>query len=262
MKITLRDLCVVIDGQSLLDQVNLDIQPGTLTAVVGPNGAGKSTLLRTLYGRVRPSRGTIQIGDHDLADLRPRQAARLRAVVPQHHGLAVAQTAAEVVLTGRYSHSGARPRVQDRQVAQRALERVGGDHLSRRMFRTLSGGERQRVLIARALSQEAPVILLDEPTNHLDPQASHDVLGLLRTLDGTRIVVLHDLNHALTHADSVVVLAGGRVEIHGAPHRALSRETLAAVFDVRSQVIQNPLTGSPHLVTAAQSPLDDERPLR
>jgi iron complex transport system ATP-binding protein len=136
-------------------------------------------------------------------------------------------------------------------VITRALRQTGAESLARRMFSTLSGGERQRVLLARALAQEASVLLLDEPTNHLDPRAQLDLLDLLGTLELTRIAVLHDLDHALAYADTAAVLHSGRLVASGPPREIFTDELTTAVFGVRSQLMEHPLTGRPHLLTAA-----------
>lgn len=250
MSVRLHGVRVELDARAVLDEVDLDFAAGRLTAVVGPNGSGKTTLLRTIYGRHRPSRGRVTIGGHDVARLSAKEAARLRSVVTQHQGTAEGMTALDVVLTGRFAHSGSRPRPGDLETARTALARIGAESLAGLQFTRLSGGERQRVLLARALAQQAPVLLLDEPTNHLDPRAEHDLLALLSSLQGTRIVVLHDLDLALGHADRVVVVAGGRVVTHGPPGAALDADVVERVFGVRSTVIAHPLTGRPLLVTA------------
>lgn len=250
MSVRLSGVRVELGGRAVLPDLDLELAEGRLTAVVGPNGSGKSTMLRTIYGRHRPVRGTVTIAGHDVAGLPARRAARLRAVVTQHQGVAEGMSAREVVLTGRYAHSGSRPQHADFMIADASLEQVQADHLAAQPFSRLSGGERQRVLLARALAQRAPVLLLDEPTNHLDPRAGHALLGALRSLPGTRVVVLHDLDLALAYADRVVVLADGQVRRHARPGEALDADLVESVFGLRSQVIAHPITGLPHLVTA------------
>ncbi|MEU5846207.1 ABC transporter ATP-binding protein [Saccharopolyspora shandongensis] len=252
MRIDLESVTIRLGGDPIVQEVDLSVPDGAFLAIVGPNGSGKTTLLRAIYQAVRPTGGAIMIGGRDVRAVSPREAARFRAVVPQFQDTGIGFTAEEVVSTGRPAHVPwwATERATDRDVITRALRQTGADTLARRMFSTLSGGERQRVLLARALAQEASTLLLDEPTNHLDPRAQLDFLELLGTLDMTRVAVLHDLDHALAYADAVAVLHSGRLVASGPPQEILTDELTTTVFGVRSQLMQHPLTGRPHLLTA------------
>lgn len=252
MKIELDRLTITMSGRPFIADLSLDIRDGSFVAVVGPNGSGKSTLLRAMYRAIRPDSGRVLIGGTDVAALRPRDAALLRAVVTQHQTGNESLLVRDVVATGRHAHQrwlSAESSV-DREWIRASLERCGAGHLHDRRYATLSGGERQRVLLARALSQDAQVLLLDEPTNHLDVAAQHDLLGLLDAVPLTRVVVLHDLTHAIAHADAIVVVEGGRIRAVGDPVAVLTDDLTRDVFGCRSTVIANPLTGRPHLITA------------
>ena len=259
MRVDLQAVSIRLGSDPIVHEVDLSVPDGAFLAIVGPNGSGKTTLLRAIYQAVRPCGGAVLIGGREVRAVPPREAARLRAVVPQFQDTGIGLTAEEVVSTGRHSHLRwwATERTTDRDVITQALHRTGADLFAGRMFSTLSGGERQRVLLARALAQEASTLLLDEPTNHLDPRAQLDLLDLLGTLDLTRIAVLHDLDHALAYADVVAVLHAGRLVASGPPSEVLTDELTTTVFGVQSQLMQHPLTGRPHLLTA---PLIDERP--
>jgi iron complex transport system ATP-binding protein len=252
MRIDLDSVTVRLGAAAIVHDVGLTVPDGAFLAIVGPNGSGKTTLLRAIYQAVRPAGGTVLIGGRDVTAVPPREAARLRAVVPQFQDAGIGLTAEEVVSTGRHAHRPwwATERTTDRDVVTRALRQTGADVLARRVFSTLSGGERQRVLLARALAQEASTLLLDEPTNHLDPRAQLDLLELLGSLELTRVAVLHDLDHALAYADRVAVLHAGRLVAAGPPQEILTDELTTTVFGVRSQLMQHPLTGRPHLLTA------------
>lgn len=252
MRIDLESVTIRLGGDPIVHEVDLSVPDGAFLAIVGPNGSGKTTLLRAIYQAVRPTGGVIMIGGRDVRAVPPREAARLRAVVPQFQDAGIGLTAEEVVSTGRHAHVPwwATERTTDREVVTRALRQTGADAFARRMFSTLSGGERQRVLLARALAQEASTLLLDEPTNHLDSRAQLDFLELLGTLDMTRVAVLHDLDHALAYADAAAVLHSGRLVASGPPQEVLTDELTREVFGVRSQLMRHPLTGRPHLLTA------------
>ncbi|WP_405179227.1 ABC transporter ATP-binding protein [Nocardia sp. NBC_01377] len=243
-------LRVEIDGSTILDDVDMSAEPGRITALVGPNGSGKSTLLRAIYRACRPSAGTASIGGRDVWRTPAKQMARMRAVVTQHHGATAEFTVGEIVAMGRSPHKKyfQPDSARDREIVAAAMRRVDVDGFADRPFSGLSGGERQRVLLARALAQQAPVILLDEPTNHLDIHAQLALLRLLGELDATIVVAMHDLSQALAYADHVVVLAGGRVVAAGDPVATLTPELLRKVFGVSALIMDNPVTGRPHVV--------------
>ncbi|GAA1479859.1 ABC transporter ATP-binding protein [Gordonia sinesedis] len=248
--IDVRAVGVDIDGATIIDDVDLTAAPGSVSAVIGPNGSGKSTLLRAIYRAQRPARGAVLIGGHDVWGMRARDNARLRAVLTQNQSDTADFTVAEIVLMGRSPHKGLLTGYgsADRTIVDESLARVGMAEAAPRGFRDLSGGERQRVLLARALAQRAPVILLDEPTNHLDVHAQLSLMELLRTLDATVLVALHDINQALRYADHVVVMSDGRLRAAGPPTDTVTPALLREVFGVRAGIVTNPLTDGPHVV--------------
>lgn len=252
MKISVTALGVAIDTAAILDDVHLDIAPGSFTGLAGPNGSGKSTLLRCLYRALRPSSGVVRIGSDDVWRTGTRQAGRRTAVVAQEHGLEHGYSVLEIVAMGRIPHQGAfaRDNAADRDIVQAALERVGLAWAGDRVFASLSGGERQRALLARALTQQTPVLLLDELTNHLDLGAQLELLELVKDLGLTTVAALHDLDHALAYCDHLVLLAKGAVVASGPPAETLTPHRVETVFGVRSAIVPHPLTGRPHLVTA------------
>ncbi|MEU1522064.1 ABC transporter ATP-binding protein [Nocardia rhamnosiphila] len=251
-------LRVDIDGTTVLDDVALTAAPGRVTALLGPNGSGKSTLLRAVYRACKPAAGVALIDGHDVWRAPAKEMARTRAVVTQHHGAAADFTVGEIVAMGRSPHQKylQQDSRRDREIVLAAMRRVGVEVFADRPFAGLSGGERQRVLLARALAQQAPVILLDEPTNHLDVHAQLALLRLLRELDATIVLAVHDIGQALAYADHVVVLAAGRVAAAGDPVTTLTPELLLEVFGVRARILTNPLTGCPHVVLALSEEID------
>ncbi|EMD27593.1 ABC transporter ATP-binding protein [Amycolatopsis azurea] len=255
MKIQIRDVSVVIDDLPILGDVDVDVESGTVTGLIGPNGSGKSTLLRCVYRALKPVRGSVHIGESDVWRGTAREAGRRAAVVVQDHDLDNGFSVEETVLMGRTPHKGILERddAGDRDIVRDALGRVGMTWAARRVFTRLSGGERQRVLVARALAQKTPVLLLDEPTNHLDIGAQLGLLDLVRELGLTTVVALHDLDHATTYCDRLVLLRAGRVLSAGSPAEVLEPDRVAEVFGVRSVIVPHPITGRPHFVTAATS---------
>jgi iron complex transport system ATP-binding protein len=252
MRLVVDGVGVAIDARPIVAEVDLVVEPGELVALVGPNGSGKSTLLRTVYRALRPDGGAVSLDGEDVWRMRARDAARRRAVVTQHQGAHGDFTAAEVVAMGRTPHLGVLQREgrRDRDLVADALHRVGMAWAGRRRFATLSGGERQRVLLARAVAQQAPLVVLDEPTNHLDVRAQLDLLALVRALRVTVLAALHDLDQAAAHADRVAVLGDGRLVAAGPPVEVLTPGLIEDVFGVRAHVGPHPLTGRPHVAVA------------
>ena len=230
-------------------EVSLSVAPGQLLAVAGPNGAGKSTLLRLLSGALSPHAGEVRLDERALDDLSDRERARAIAVVPQSESSPFPVTVREMVGMGRYTHLGPWERAgsRDDAVVERALERCMVTPFAERQLGELSGGERQRVRIARALAQEAPILLLDEPTAGLDLRFQMELFHLLRELraDGLALLlVTHDLNLAARFADRLLLLDRGRAEAIGPPAEILSRETLEAVYEWPLRLVPHPGPGS------------------
>ena len=221
----------------VLSQVDFEVRHGEVLGLIGPNGSGKTTLLRTLFGALRPQEGTVMLDGEPLAQLSSRQIARRIAVVVQEPQSELTLTAADMVLLGRTPRLGifSRHSVRDDRLAVAALEKVGALHLAHRDVGALSGGEKQRVLIARALVQEADCLLLDEPTNHLDIGYQHQVLGLVRDLQMTAVVVLHDLNLAARYCDRLVLLDAGRVRASGEVQQVLRPEVIEPIYGVQAE---------------------------
>ncbi len=229
--------------------VSLSLTPGRLLAVVGPNGAGKTTLLRLLTGSLAPQQGEVLLDDCPLGELGDRARARALAVVPQFESSPFPVTVREMVGMGRYAHLGPweRAGAHDRAVVERALERCAVAEFTDRQLGELSGGELQRARIARALVQEAPILLLDEPTAGLDLRYRMELFHLLRELraDGLAVLVItHDLNLAARFADRLLLLDRGRATARGAPEEVLSREALEAVYEWPLRLVAHPGPGS------------------
>ncbi|WP_067793668.1 ABC transporter ATP-binding protein [Actinomadura formosensis] len=253
MRLDIAGLTAKIDAKPIISDVDLTAEPGQFVGLVGPNGSGKSTLLRTVYRALRPSTGVVSLDGRDLWRMPAKQAARHRAVLTQHGDLGAEFSVGEVVAMGRAPHKGLfdRDDAADRAVIDESLKRVDMLWAADRLFSTLSGGERQRVLVARALAQEAPLLVLDEPTNHLDVRTQLGLLDLIRSLGLTLLAALHDLDHAVAYCDHLVVLQAGRVRAAGAPLEVLTPEFVGEVFGVRAHIGDHPITGRPHIAVAS-----------
>jgi iron complex transport system ATP-binding protein len=240
--IELSGLTVKLGGRRVVDGVDLDVSQGEWVAVIGPNGAGKTTLLRAVAGLV-PFSGSIAIGGRPADELKRSEISRLLAVVPQEPSTPPWMTVGEYVLMGRTPHLGplAREGARDREAAGRALARLDLVGYEERRLGTLSGGEKQRVVVARALAQEARIVLLDEPTAALDighQQQALELLDLLRADSGlTLVAAMHDLTLAAQYADRMVLLDAGRIVAEGAPAAVLTEDLIASHYGASIDVV-------------------------
>ncbi|WP_191834095.1 MULTISPECIES: ABC transporter ATP-binding protein [Tsukamurella] len=245
MRLEISGVDVALDGRPVLHDVTMAAPSGTWTAIVGPNGAGKSTLLRAVLGLVR-SGGAITVDGADPRRRSPRERARSIAYAPQSPNLPEGMTIFDYALLGRspYIPYLGRESGTDRRIVRDVLGRLELEEFADRDITHLSGGERQRVVLARALAQQASVLLLDEPTTALDighQQQVMDLIDDLRRADGLTVVTtIHDLTLAGQYADHLVLLAGGRVAAAGAPRGVLTAELIREHFGARVHVQDGP----------------------
>lgn len=239
-----RGVGVRFDGRSILRDVSLDVEPGGWLGIIGPNGAGKSTLLRALAGLVRFD-GAVTFGDVALDTLRPRVRAQTVALVPQTPLVPPSITVTDYVMLGRTPHIGLLgvERQDDFEAVAEVMELLELTPFAPRLVETLSGGERQRVLIARAIAQQAPLLLLDEPTSALDIGHQQDVLDLVDRLRHRRnltvVTTMHDLTLAGRYSDRLVLLANGEVATSGSSADVLTEEHLSRHYGASVRIIHD-----------------------
>jgi len=239
--IELRDVWVRFGPVAAVRGLSLRADSGGWVALIGPNGAGKTSALRALAGLV-PFDGEIVLNGRDVATLPRRELARLVALVPQKPETPPELTVAEYVLLGRTPHIsylGSEGRA-DRAAASRALRRLELEGFAERRLGSLSGGELQRAVLARALAQEARILLLDEPTTALDLGRAQLVLELVEELRGDGLTVvstMHDLTLAGQYADRLLLLDRGAVAAEGTAADVLSAPNLAAHYGASVRVV-------------------------
>lgn len=237
----------------MLTDLSLQIPDGGFTVVVGPNACGKSTLLRCLGRMLSPQRGAVVLAGRDLAEYRPKEAARRIGLLPQSPITPGAITVADLVARGRYPHQSLLHQWSstDEKAVHEALIEVGMRAEASRMVDELSGGQRQRVWIAVALAQQTPILLLDEPTTYLDVSHQIEVLDLCSRLQAagrTLVAVLHDLNMAARYATHVVAMRDGSILAQGSPAEVFTTERIRQVFDLDALVLADPENGRPLIV--------------
>jgi iron complex transport system ATP-binding protein len=224
-------------GAALFPPLDLELRAGELVCLLGRNGAGKTTLLKTLAGILPPLGGNVWLGGAASETLSGRERARRAGLLLTDPGLPPFLSGRELVSLGRTPHAGwlTAPGRADAEAAQRVMEALHCAHLADRRLGRLSDGERQRLCLARALAQDAPLLLLDEPLAHLDPPAKAELLSLLQDWarrEGAGRVVLaavHEVDLALGFADRCVLLAPGEAPFTGIPEDAAG-EPLRRVF--------------------------------
>jgi iron complex transport system ATP-binding protein len=241
--IALADVSVRFGPAEVVRGISLDVPRGEWLGLIGPNGAGKTTLLRALGGLV-PYDGNAAVDGRDVRASARRELSRRLALVPQTPHVPDELTVSEYVLLGRTAHIAylATERRADREAAHRALVRLDLEGFAERRLGSLSGGELQRVVLARALAQEAPVLLLDEPTSALDlghQQQALELVDRLRQEDGLTVVAaMHDLTLAAQYADRLLLLDRGEVVAAGSADEVLSEELIARHYGAQVRVVR------------------------
>jgi ABC-type Mn2+/Zn2+ transport system ATPase subunit len=218
------NLTVRYNGNIALDDVSFDVHPGERVAIVGPNGAGKSTLFNALLGLVHPTRGTVDANGAEFGYVTQRSAVDWSFPVTVH----------DAVMMGRITRMGwlRWQRPSDRDIVRRCLEQVGMLEFGTRQIGELSGGQQQRVFVARALAQEATILLMDEPFAGVDSPSQEAILAILDRLRGQGVTVLvstHDLNLAVERFDRLALL-NRQLVAYGKPQEAVTPQSLAAAY--------------------------------
>ncbi len=234
---------VSYDGVPVLDSLDLEVRSGAWVGIIGPNGAGKTTLLRAVMGLVAVD-GNVRLNGSPVDELNRRRMAQAVAYVPQRPVIPDGMTVTDYVLMGRtayISYLGSESRT-DLRVVHEALERLELASMANRTLETLSGGEVQRALLARAVVQEAPVLLLDEPTTALDVGHQQQALELVDRLRRERTLTvlsaMHDLTLAAQFAEQLLLLDGGRAVAFGPPRDVLKAGAIRKHFGATVRVVE------------------------
>lgn len=245
MHLKIDNLSYHIEGTQILKEVSLDVDDGDFVGLIGPNGCGKSTLLKNVYKTYKPKKDVVFLDGKDIMTLTSKQMARELSVMAQENSVEFDIEVMEMVMYGRYSH---RKFLQgesqdDVSICRKCIKEVGLEGYEHRSYLSLSGGEKQRVLLARALVQESRLIVLDEPTNHLDVRFQYLIMQTLKNQKITIFSSIHDLNIAAMYCDKIILMDRGRIIMVGTPEEVITEENLKAVFNVRSQITTNEITG-------------------
>ena len=242
MSIEVKNLCFSYGNRPVLHDISFKVEKGEFLSILGPNGVGKSTLFRCVLGLLSGYTGQVLVDGIDSRSFSVREAAKHIAYIPQSSHPIFNYSVFDIVLMGRTNGLSTfrSPKKKDAEICRWALDKVGISHLADRCFHRLSGGEQQLVLIARALVQDAPILMLDEPTANLDFGNQLLVLEQARNLarEGyTVIQATHSPEQAYMFSDMLLAMHGGEVIACGSPSQVLTQETVTKIYGVDAQVL-------------------------
>lgn len=251
IRLTTSSLDIAYDDRLIVQNLNIAIPQGKITALVGANGSGKSTILKTMARIMNPSQGSVLLDGKSIHKQSTKEVAKQLAILPQNPTAPDGLTVAELVSYGRFPYQkgfGSMSK-DDRSIVQWAIEATGMADFADRPVDHLSGGQRQRAWIAMALAQETDILFLDEPTTFLDMAHQLEVLHLLQKLNAsnnrTVVMVVHDLNHATRYAHHMIAIKTGVVVGEGTPAEVMTPEIMREVFNIEADIVPDPRTGVP-----------------
>lgn len=251
IRLTTSHLDIGYDDRLIVQDLNIAIPEGKITALVGANGSGKSTILKTMARLMNPSRGSVLLDGRSIHKQSTKEVAKQLAILPQNPTAPDGLTVAELVSYGRfpYQKGFGSMNKEDRGIVQWAIEATGMIEFADRPVDNLSGGQRQRAWIAMALAQETDILFLDEPTTFLDMAHQLEVLQLLQKLNTsnnrTIVMVVHDLNHASRYAHHMIAIKSGVVVGEGSPVEVITPDIMREVFNIEADIVPDPRTGVP-----------------
>jgi len=224
----------------VLEGVSMDLDSSEIVGIVGPNGAGKSTLIRCIDRILLPGGGTILLDENDISNMTRMEIAKRMGYVPQTTTRVFPATVFDTVLMGRRPHLGWKSSEEDVDKVLEILELLGIMEFAMRDFNEISGGQQQKVLIARALAQEADILLLDEPTSNLDIRHQLEVMEIMTNIVHRKkisaVMAIHDLNLAARYTSRILMLNGGRIFAAGNPESVLTEENIRRAYGVEALV--------------------------
>ena len=232
--------------KEVLKELSLDIDENKLTGIIGPNGCGKSTLAKNIIKYINGKFESFKIMDTDIRELTHKKIAQLISYIPQKSIIIPNISVFDYVLLGRFpllKNSWDNYSEQDYEIVEKNINLLNIRELKDRNIETLSGGELQKALLARALVQEAKILLLDEPTSALDLNNAVEFMKILKNISIKKnisvIIIIHDLNLASLFCDSLIILKDGRFIEKGSPKEVINEENIKSVYNLDCKVCYN-----------------------
>ncbi|CAI6080926.1 putative siderophore transport system ATP-binding protein YusV [Paenibacillus sp. JJ-100] len=244
-------LDIAYEERLIVEDLNIQIPQGKITALVGANGSGKSTILKTMARIMSPKAGNVLLDGKSIHKQSTREVAKQLAILPQNPTAPEGLTVTELVSYGRfpYQKGFGSMRAEDKRMIEWAIEVTGMTEFHDRPIDQLSGGQRQRAWIAMALAQETDILFLDEPTTFLDMAHQLEVLQLLEHLNATAnrtiVMVVHDLNHASRYAQHMIGIKKGKAVAQGSPVEVMTSDVLREVFNIEADIVMDPRSNVP-----------------
>lgn len=238
MRLELLNVTVGYGDYVVLRDINLKVPEGSVCVLLGPNGSGKTTLLRNVNAIMKPLGGKIMFEGLDVHSLPRRQIALSMAFVPQSGALPFNYTGLDMVVMGKTPHISlwSSPGPCAGREALEIMASLGVENLAEKYYMQMSAGERQLVLLARAVMQDAPLLLLDEPTSHLDLSNQMMIMSMVKKVvrqgRATVLITMHDPNLALNHCDYAALFCDGAMLAHGSVDETLTGENLSSMYGV------------------------------
>ena len=250
MKLEVKDITYSIDQKLIVEGVSLGIKEGDFVGLIGPNGCGKSTLLKNIYRVYKPDSGTVYIDGREINEMTSREVAREMSVMQKENNVEFDMTVYDMVMLGRFAHQNLwnNDKILEKKIVEDAIKEVGMEGYEDRSFLSLSGGEKQRTLVARALVQQANLIILDEPTNHLDIGYQYQIMNILKAQDLTVFSSIHDMNIAACYCDKIIMMKSGHIVKVGTPEEVMVPAMIKELFGVDTKITENPVTGKPNII--------------
>ena len=235
--IELKNITFGYGGTPLFQGLSTSFQNDEFCAIVGPNGSGKSTLIKCICRLLSLREGSILLDDKPIGQYDTLELARLISYVPQHHDTVFDVSVYDVVMMGLYPYQKKWQvgDAKDDAMVCETLRRCNLYHLRNHLIRELSGGEQQRTLIARAMVQQAPIMLLDEPLSNLDVAHRYEIMDILADLNRCGVMILmviHEFPIALEYATHALLMKSGKIEAHGHINAVLTPENIRKCFDL------------------------------
>ncbi|MCC5424763.1 ABC transporter ATP-binding protein [Clostridium botulinum] len=245
MKLEIKKASFGYSDTILCKNLSFGLNPGELLCVLGPNGVGKTTFFKSILDILKLKSGEILIDGKNINSYSPNELYKYMAYVPQAHTPPFPFTVFDVVLMGRavYIKEFSSPSRIDKQVAENSLNLLGILHLKNKIYTEISGGERQLVLIARAITQEASIIIMDEPTSNLDYGNQIKVLNLIKSLcdnnSKTILISCHNPNHALLYGSKVIIMKKGGLFSFGNPSDEITPKVIKETYGIDIKMINS-----------------------
>ena len=250
VRLEARNLSLGYAQTRIIEDLNLLMPSGQVSAIVGPNGCGKSTLLAGLARLHKPISGSVLLDGKAIGSLPSREVARRLALLPQDASAPDGLTVSELIRFGRQPHQSLLRQwnEEDQAIVDAALVAADLVELADRPLESMSGGQRQRAWIAMAIAQATPLLLLDEPTSALDLGHQLEVFELIRQLAAagkTIVMVVHDLSSACRYADYLIAMYQGRIVASGRPNEIVTSALVERLYGVRCTLLRDPVSGTP-----------------